>query len=42
MKSASAEVPRVEPASSDSPGNSEITGAEIVVRCLQAEGVEHV
>src|ERR1700740_1711566 len=38
MKSASAEVPRVEELSSEAP----ITGAEIVVRCLQAEGVKHV
>jgi acetolactate synthase-1/2/3 large subunit len=38
MKSASAEVQRVEPFSSENP----ISGAEIVVRCLQAEGVKHV
>jgi acetolactate synthase I/II/III large subunit len=38
MKSASAEVPRVEELSPAAP----ITGAEIVVRCLQAEGVKHV
>jgi acetolactate synthase I/II/III large subunit len=38
MKSASAEVPRVEALASGAP----ITGAEIVVRCLQAEGVKHV
>jgi acetolactate synthase I/II/III large subunit len=38
MKSASAEVPRVEDLSPKLP----ITGAEIVVRCLQAEGVKHV
>src|SRR6195256_1084982 len=38
MKSASAEVHRVEDLAQDAP----ITGAEIVVRCLQAEGVEHV
>jgi len=41
MKSASAEVPRVEELSPAS-ANSPITGAEIVVRCLQAEGVKHV
>src|ERR1700704_1370387 len=38
MKSASAEVHRVEDLAQDAP----ITGAEIVVRCLQAEGVKHV
>src|SRR5882757_529121 len=38
MKSASAEVHRVEDLSSENP----ISGAEIVVRCLQAEGVKHV
>jgi acetolactate synthase-1/2/3 large subunit len=51
MKSASAEVQR-EPVSNDrsassehsghTPSDSPITGAEIVVRCLQAEGVKHV
>jgi acetolactate synthase I/II/III large subunit len=38
MKSANAEVPRAEVLASGAP----ITGAEIVVRCLQAEGVKHV
>jgi len=38
MKSASAEVQRVEDLAQD----ALITGAEIVVRCLQAEGVKHV
>ncbi len=38
MKSASAEVPRVEALAQGAP----VTGAEIVVRCLQAEGVKHV
>ncbi|MFN7571959.1 MAG: acetolactate synthase 3 catalytic subunit [Betaproteobacteria bacterium] len=38
MQSASAETAR----SSHSPSRSEITGAEIVVRCLAEEGVEHV
>jgi acetolactate synthase-1/2/3 large subunit len=38
MKSASAEVPRVE----ELPAEVPITGAEIVVRCLHAEGVKHV
>ncbi|MFN9480633.1 MAG: acetolactate synthase 3 catalytic subunit [Betaproteobacteria bacterium] len=38
MQSASAETARP----SHSPSSSEITGAEIVVRCLAEEGVEHV
>src|SRR6267154_3419254 len=38
MKSASAEAHRVEDLAPSAP----ITGAEIVVRCLQAEGVKHV
>ncbi len=42
MKSASAEVQRAEPASGDGADSGAITGAEIVVRCLQAEGVKHV
>ncbi len=42
MKSASAETARGQPVPGDDPINSAITGAEIVVRCLQAEGVKHV
>ena len=42
MKSANAEVGRAEHPSTDSPAMGLITGAEIVVRCLQAEGVKHV
>ncbi|HEX4583214.1 MAG TPA: acetolactate synthase 3 catalytic subunit [Burkholderiaceae bacterium] len=47
MKSASAEVQRVEIPSNDGSSSniavdSPISGAEIVVRCLQAEGVKHV
>jgi len=43
MKSAPAEVGRAEQPSSDSPAAvGPISGAEIVVRCLQAEGVKHV
>ena len=42
MKSASAETARAEQPSSHIPEDGPITGAEIVVRCLQAEGVKHV
>jgi len=44
MKSVSAEVQRVErPSAGDSqPEDGPLTGAQIVVRCLQEEGVKHV
>src|ERR1700739_1958454 len=42
MKSASAEVPRVDSLPESSAAQAPITGAEIVVRCLQQEGVKHV
>ena len=42
MKSASAETARAQPVPGDGPTSGAITGAEIVVRCLRAEGVKHV